>query len=153
MLRSLCKQYKAICIINDDVKLAKAIDADGVHLGKGDSTLRAAREALGEDAIIGISCYNNFSLAISAENNRADYVAFGAIFPSPTKPNAPVADLEIISQAKQQLSLPVCTIGGITESNIQQVIQHGADMTAVISGIFSSSDIRESTQNLTKHFA
>jgi thiamine-phosphate pyrophosphorylase len=103
-----------------------------------------------------------FILAIAAEKNSASYVAFGAIFPSPTKPNAPVAGLDIISQAKQTLSLPICTIGGINHKNIQQVIQHGADMAAVISEIFAAdhtdengtefSNIQKSTQNLQRYF-
>ena len=153
VLRLLCKQYRSICIINDDIELAKAVNADGVHLGKDDCSLIAAREALGEAAVIGVSCYNDLTLAISAQNNSADYAAFGAMFASATKPDAPVAGPGIIPQAKQQLAIPVCTIGGITQSNIQQLIQHGADMTAVISEIFSASDVKESTQNLNQHFA
>ncbi|RKZ65826.1 MAG: thiamine phosphate synthase [Gammaproteobacteria bacterium] len=151
-LRLLCKRYEALCIINDDIELAKAIDADGVHLGKDDSSIAQARKALGDDAIIGVSCYNDITIAIEAEKNTADYVAFGAIFSSSTKPDATVAGLDIISQAKRQLSIPVCTIGGITEDNLQQVVQHGADMSAVISSLFSSSDILQSANNLSKHF-
>lgn len=152
-LRSLCQQYQSLCIINDDIELAKAVNADGVHLGKDDSSIIEARQSLGDKAIIGISCYNDLSLAIEAEKNSADYVAFGAIFSSPTKPNAIVAGLDIISQAKRQLSIPVCTIGGITEKNIQQVVQHGADMSAVISSLFSANDIKKSAIILSKHFA
>ncbi len=157
-LRRLCEKYQTLCIINDDIELAKTVQAHGVHLGKNDASLIAAREILGNDAIIGVSCYNDLSLAVSAEKNGvADYVAFGAIFPSPTKPNAPVAGLEIISLAKQKLTLPICTIGGITRKNIQQVIQSGADMTAVISEVFSSNntesgDVKKSTQNLDHYF-
>jgi len=151
-LRLLCKRYEALCIINDDLELAKAIDADGVHLGKDDNSISQARETLGDDAIIGVSCYNDLTLAIDAEKNSADYVAFGAIFSSSTKPNATVAGLDIISQAKRQLSIPVCTIGGITKNNLQLVVQHGADMSAVISSLFSSSDILQSANSLSKHF-
>jgi thiamine-phosphate pyrophosphorylase len=151
-LRLLCKRYEALCIINDDIELAKAIDADGVHLGRGDSTIKKARKILGNDAIIGVSCYNDLTLAIDAEKNTADYVAFGAIFSSTTKPDATVAGLDIISQAKRQLSIPVCTIGGITKDNLQLVVQHGADMSAVISSLFSSSDILQSANRLSKHF-
>jgi len=151
-LRLLCNRYEALCIINDDLELAKAIDADGVHLGKDDNSISQARETLGDDAIIGVSCYNDLTLAIDAEKNSADYVAFGAIFSSSTKPNATVAGLDIISQAKRQLSIPVCTIGGITKNNLQLVVQHGADMSAVISSLFSSSDILQSANSLSKHF-
>lgn len=151
-LRSLCEQYQATCIINDDIELAKAVNADGVHLGKDDNSLSKARQILGDNAIIGISCYNNLSLAIEAEKNTADYVAFGAIFSSPTKPNATVAGLDIISSAKQQLSIPICTIGGITDENIQHVIKQGADMVAVISSLFSVLDIRYTAKNLSQYF-
>jgi thiamine-phosphate pyrophosphorylase len=151
-LRLLCKRYEALCIINDDIELAKAIDADGVHLGKDDNSISQARKTLGDGAIIGVSCYNDLTLAIDAEKNTADYVAFGAIFSSTTKPDAIVAGLDIISQAKRQLSIPVCTIGGITKDNLQLVVQHGADMSAVISSLFSSSDILQSANRLSKHF-
>ncbi len=152
LLRALCHQYHAICIINDDIELARAVNAHGVHLGKDDFSLRHARQVLGENAIIGVSCYNDLDRAIEAENYNANYVAFGAIFSSSTKPDAKVAGLEIIAQAKQQLSIPVCTIGGITQKNIQQVIQQGADMAAVISGIFSADDIKQSTTTLSEYF-
>lgn len=152
LVNSLCKQYQAAFIINDDVELARAVNADGVHLGKDDASLTQARQTLGDNAIIGVSCYNDLSLAIKAENNTADYVAFGAIFSSPTKPHANIAGLDIISQAKQQLSIPVCTIGGITHKNIQQVIQHGADMTAVISSLFSTNDIKHAAEELNRYF-
>ena len=151
-LRSLCELYQAIFLINDDIELAKAVNADGVHLGKDDISPTIARQVLGENAIIGISCYNNLERAIEAENNNADYVAFGAIFSSTTKSAANVAGLDIIAKAKQQLSIPVCTIGGITQENIQQVIQQGADMAAIISGIFSADDIKQSTTTLSQFF-
>ena len=149
---SLCRQYDAISIINDDIKLAQMVNADGVHLGKGDAALSEARQVLGKNAIIGISCYNDINLAISAEDNNADYVAFGAMFFSPTKPEAITATLALISEAKQRLSIPVCAIGGITENNILQLIQQGVDMTAVISGLFASDDIRNTADALNQHF-
>lgn len=152
-LQSLCQQYQSLCIINDDIELAQAVNADGVHLGKDDVALAQARQTLGDNAIIGVSCYNDLSLAIEAEENSANYVAFGAIFSSPTKPDAPCAGLDIITRAKQQLSIPVCSIGGITEKNIQQVIHNGCDMSAVISGIFAAKDIKTSARNLSKQFS
>jgi len=152
VLRALCEQYRAICIINDDLELAIEVNAHGIHLGKDDTSLKEARQMLGPDAIIGVSCYNDLSLALDAEKNSADYVAFGAFFSSPTKPHAAQAKLEIISQAKQQLTIPVCSIGGITEKNIGLVIQHGADMAAVISGLFSANDCKSAAQNLNRHF-
>lgn len=151
-LRSLCELYQAICIINDDIELSKAVKAHGVHLGRNDVSITRARQMLGENAIIGVSCYNDLSLAAEAEKNKADYIAFGAMFSSPTKPSAIVAGPDMISKAKQQLSIPICTIGGITEKNIKQVLQQGADMTAIISGIFSSDDIKNSAKKLSQYF-
>ena len=151
-LCTLCEQYQAVSIINDDIELTKAVNADGVHLGKADVSLTQARQILGDNAIIGISCYNDLTLAIEAEKNTANYVAFGAIFSSPTKPNANIAGLDIISKAKQQLSIPVCTIGGITNKNIQQIIQNGADMAAVINSLFSVDDIKHTAKELSGHF-
>ncbi len=152
LLSSLCKQYQAICIINDDIELAKSVNAHGVHLGKDDASISNARQLLGENAIIGISCYNNIELAITAEKNAASYVAFGAMFSSPTKPDAIGAGPEIISTAKQQLATPVCAIGGITDKNIKQLIQQGTDMAAVISGLFAADDIKSTANLLSRHF-
>ncbi len=152
LLCKLGEKYQAICLINDDVELAKAVNAQGVHLGRDDISLTQARQTLGENAIIGISCYNDLNLAIAAEKATASYVAFGAIFPSPTKPNAIVAGLNIILKAKQQLAIPICSIGGITDDNIHQVIQNGSDMVAVISSLFSSQNIPHSAKKLSNHF-
>lgn len=153
LLRSLCTQYQATCIINDDIELAKAVAADGVHLGRNDVSISQARQLLGDDCIIGISCYDDIALALSAEKNKADYVAFGAMFSSPTKPEAMKASPQLISKAREQLSIPVCAIGGITEDNIQQLISHKTDMAAVISTLFASDDIRQTATNLSRHFA
>lgn len=152
-LTRLCQQYSAIAIINDDIELAKAVNADGVHLGKDDVSLNQARKRLGDKAIIGVSCYNDLPAAIKAEQNTADYVAFGAMFSSSTKPEAVVAGPAIISQAKQQLSIPVCCIGGIALNNVAQLIQQGADMAAVISELFSANNIQHTTKQLSQHFS
>lgn len=151
-LRQLCQKYHALCIINDDIELAKSVNAHGVHLGKHDASPVAAREILGDEAIIGVSCYNNINLATNAEKNDADYVAFGAMFSSPTKPDAVIADQNILSQAKEKISLPICVIGGINENNVFQLVQQGADMTAVISCIFSSDNIVKATRSLQEKF-
>ena len=152
-LRQLCKRYGATCIINDDIELAKAVKADGVHLGQDDTELAHARQSLGDKAIIGISCYNDIELALTAERNSADYVAFGTMFSSPTKPDAVTAGPDIISQAKKQLSVPVCAIGGITEENIYQLVQHQGDMAAVISSLFAADDIKHRARLLSQHFS
>jgi len=157
VLRSLCKQYKAVCLINDDIELARVVNADGVHLGKDDASIARARQLLGASTIIGVSCYNDLNLAVRAEKNTADYVAFGALFPSPTKPDALVAGLDMLATARQQLAIPVCGIGGITDDNIQQVIQSGANMIAVISSLFSARNIKPSiikkmAESMNQHF-
>jgi thiamine-phosphate pyrophosphorylase len=148
----LCNQYQAVAIINDDIKLAKAVNADGVHLGKDDTSVSKARQLLGDNTIIGVSCYNNVSLAVTAEQNSADYVAFGAMFASSTKPEAVIAGPDIIAKAKQRLSIPVCCIGGVTVSNIHQLVQQGADMAAVISDLFASSNIQHTAKQFSQHF-
>jgi thiamine-phosphate pyrophosphorylase len=152
-LNALCKQYQAVCIINDDIELTKAVNADGVHLGKDDALISQARQQLGKNAIIGISCYNDLKLAIAAEKNSADYVAFGAMFSSPTKPDAVIAGPDIISRAKKQLSVPVCAIGGITDKNIHQLVQQQSDMAAVISSLFAADDIKQRAKLLSQHFS
>lgn len=152
LLRTLCTQYHTTCIINDDIELALAVHADGVHLGRDDVSITQARQILGENSIIGISCYNNLDLARIAEKNQANYVAFGAMFSSPTKPEASDASPLLIASAKKQLSIPVCAIGGITEDNITQVINHGADMAAVISCLFASNNIKNTASVLSQHF-
>lgn len=151
-LRSLCTQYHALCIINDDVELATKVNADGVHLGKDDVDLSEARKKLGNDKIIGISCYNNIGLALAAQENSADYVAFGTMFSSPTKPDAICATPDIITRAKEQISIPICAIGGINEKNIPQLSKNHADMAAVISSLFSSNDIEHAARKLSKLF-
>jgi len=148
-LRTLCKKYNALLIINDDIKLAQLVKADGVHLGKDDSSISTARKILGESAIIGISCYNQISLAIEAENKGANYVAFGAIFSSTTKPDAQNTSLQLLAEAKQQLNIPLCAIGGINSNNAKQVFDAGADMVAVINGIFAQAKVKEISQQIS----
>jgi thiamine-phosphate pyrophosphorylase len=140
-LRALCRTHNALFIINDDVALAKTVQADGVHVGKDDAALAAAREYLGAAALIGVSCYNRLELAQQAVQQGADYIAFGSFFPSPTKPHAPRATLELLQAARRQFSLPLCAIGGITLENAPDLLDNGADMLAVISDVFNSPDI------------
>lgn len=139
-LLALCHEHDALLIINDDATLAKAIGADGVHVGKQDNDIASVRATVGGDAVIGISCYNQLPLAITAQNAGADYVAFGRFFPSLTKPDAVQADIALLGEAKQSLRIPVVAIGGITPENGGTLIQAGADMLAVINGIFGAPD-------------
>ncbi len=141
-LRSLCHTHGALLIINDDVQLAADCGADGVHLGKDDSAIQTARQLLGPSAIIGVSCYNDLTRAHAAQSAGADYLAFGSFYPSAIKPQAPRATLELLRQARQELRLPLCAIGGITADNAAPLLAAGADMLAVISDVFAADDIK-----------
>lgn len=147
---NLCEKFGAKFIVNDDVKFAKKIGAKAVHLGKDDESIKEAFEILGKDAYVGVSCYNDISLAINAAKNGASYAAFGSVFTSPTKPNAPKCDLEIVKEAKQILNLPVCVIGGINETNIGSLSHIKPDLIAVISAIYKDGNIKENIKNLQK---
>jgi len=150
LCKQLCDQHDAVFIINDDIGLCKQVGADGVHLGRDDDAFLIARESLGDEAIIGISCYDDMQRAIDAQKQGADYVAFGTMFSSPTKPHAPCAGPEMIGQAKNNnLHLPVCGIGGITLDNATLAIEKGADMIAVISTLFASKDIEGNARKLS----
>jgi thiamine-phosphate pyrophosphorylase len=155
MLR-ICRDAGARLIINDDVWLAVEIGADGAHLGRGDApggSLAAAREALGPKRILGVSCYNELALAEEAAAAGADYVAFGSMFPSRTKPNAVRAPLQLLGEAKRRLGLPVAAIGGITLENAPQLLAAGADMLAVVSDLFDAMDIRARAEAYQQLFA
>lgn len=145
-LRRLTGSYQALLIVNDDAELAKTIHADGVHLGKDDRGISEAVSFLGADKIIGASCYNEFDNALRAEEEGAAYIAFGSFFTSPTKPSAPLADIGLIARAKQEMNIPVCAIGGITPENARPLLDAGADMIAVISGIFGTPSPAESVR-------
>lgn len=147
---NLCEKFGAKFIVNDDVKFAKKIGAKAVHLGKDDENIKEAFEILGKDAYVGVSCYNDIGLAINAAKNGASYVAFGSVFTSPTKPNAPKCDLEVVRETKQILNLPVCVIGGINETNIGSLSLAKPDLIAVISAIYKDDNIKENIKNLQK---
>lgn len=151
-LVTLCKAYRVPLIVNDDIELAAHAGADGVHLGEHDATLAFARERLGDEAIIGISCYDSIARAHEAVEQGADYVAFGAIFPSSTKPAARRAGLDILRRAQRGIPVPVCAIGGIDHRNAAEAAQAGADMIAVIAALFGGGDIRENARELRRAF-
>jgi thiamine-phosphate pyrophosphorylase len=141
-LLKLCADFNCPLIINDDPYLAAEIGAHGVHLGQSDRQIALARKLLGPDAIIGITCHDSLTLAKKAQQAGANYLAFGAFYPSTSKPLAKPAPLSILSQAKQACGLPVVAIGGITKFNAEALIEAGADMLAVINSIFTSDDIQ-----------
>ncbi len=151
-LLDLCRKYSALFIINDDVDLAAATGADGVHLGRDDQDITSARNELRDEAIIGVSCYNRLELALAAQKAGASYVAFGRFFPSSTKPHAVQAEIELLREAKQKLHIPIVAIGGITPENGASLIAAGADMLAVIQGLFGQKDIRAAAEQFNKLF-
>ena len=148
----LCRQYNVPLIINDSVKLCLTLGADGVHLGADDGNLREVRARIGDDKIFGASCYNRFDLALIAQQAGTNYVAFGACFASRTKPNAPVASLDLFARAKKELNIPAVAIGGITLQNAAQAIQAGANAVAVINAIFNTNDVKLSSQQFSLLF-
>lgn len=139
-LLRLCRKNKVPLIINDDIELAREVGADGVHLGAEDAGLRAARLRLGADAIIGISCYNSMELARKAMRAGANYIALGAFFDTSTKTGTVRAPLALLQEARQNLRLPIVAIGGISVSNGAELVNAGADLLAVISGVFGNDD-------------
>ena len=140
-LRMLCRRFNAVFIVNDDLDLALAVDADGVHLGGNDGDLAAARQLLGPDKLLGASCYANFDLACAAVEAGADYVAFGAVYPSSTKPHAVRAPLSLFGRCRDELGIPSCAIGGLNLDNAPALVAAGADMLAVITNLFEAPDI------------
>ena len=139
-LQRLCRAAGVPFIINDDLALALEIDADGAHLGRDDGPPAAARTALGTQRILGLTCYSDWSRATEGAEVGADYIAFGAMFPSTTKPNAPPAPFAMVTRARRELGLPVAAIGGITLANAPQVLAAGADLLAVVSDVFGAED-------------
>ncbi|HLF66734.1 MAG TPA: thiamine phosphate synthase [Gammaproteobacteria bacterium] len=148
-LRELCDTHQALLIINDDPALAFECQADGVHLGQSDAHIAAARQQLGDNAIIGVTCHDRLDLALQAAKLGADYLSFGRFFPSDTKPSAPPADLSILTRAKATLTLPIAAIGGITLEHIPALLAAGADLIAICAGVFSHADITQQTQKIT----
>ena len=151
-LLGLCREFGAPLIVNDDLGLALEIGADGAHLGREDGDLAAARAALGPGRLLGVSCYDAMERAREAKRNGADYVAFGSFFASPTKPAAVRAPLALPAQARAELGLPVCAIGGITLQNAPQLLAAGVDLLAVITDLFEAPDIRARAAAFTSLF-
>ena len=138
-LRETCADARVPFIVNDDARLAQELDADGVHLGEHDGGIAGARALLGENAIIGVSCYDDLERARTLTAQGADYLAFGAFFPSPTKPHARRASLDLLRDSAV-FGLPRVAIGGITPDNAGPLVAAGADLLAVISGVFDAPD-------------
>ncbi len=151
-LVTLCNTHQVPCIINDDIELAKEVNADGVHIGADDGSIDEARNHLGHEALIGVSCYNSIELAQAAETGGADYVAFGSFYSSSTKPQAVSAGLKLLQDATKQIKIPVVAIGGITPENGAALINAGADMLAVINAEFGQPNIRKASKQFADLF-
>lgn len=147
----LCRAHGALCLINDDIDLAQQVHAHGVHVGREDAGIAAAREVLGARAIIGASCYDQLERAHAAVDASADYVAFGSFHPSRTKPHATRASVELL-EAARSLPVPVVAIGGIDAGNASRLIAHGADAIAVISALFDVDDSQSAARAFVRLF-
>ncbi|AAN70352.1 MULTISPECIES: thiamine phosphate synthase [Pseudomonas] len=144
-LMKLCERYGTQLLINDDAELAARLGV-GVHLGQTDGPLTPARALLGRQAIIGSTCHASLELAAQAASEGASYVAFGRFFNSVTKPGAPAANVGLLEQARAQVKLPIAVIGGITLDNAAPLVAHGADLLAVIHGLFGADSAQEVTR-------
>ncbi len=148
-LATLCRAAGAAFIVNDELALALELGADGAHLGADDGDLAEARRRLGQDKLLGASCYNRIELAEAAARAGVDYLAFGSVFSSGTKPGAVRAPLTIFAEARR-FALPLVAIGGITPQNAAQVFAAGADAVAVSSAVFDAADIVASAAGFTR---
>lgn len=151
-LLTLCHRFDVPLIINDSLRLADLIGADGVHLGRDDGTVREARIILGHDHIIGVSCYQSLPLALAAQEAGADYVAFGRFFPSGTKPGAQRVEIDLLYRAAHVIHRPIVAIGGITPDNAAQLIDAGADAVAVVGALFDSAQIEDTARQFVDLF-
>jgi thiamine-phosphate pyrophosphorylase len=149
-LAALCRKAGVPLIVNDDLALALELDADGLHLGADDGDLAEARKRLGPGRLLGASCYDRLDLAQAAVEAGADYLAFGSVFLSATKPGAVRAPLSIFAEARRTTNLPLVAIGGISLHNAPQVFAAGADAVAVISDVFDAADIAGRAAGFTR---
>ena len=152
LLLDTCRARQVPLIVNDDPALAAGVGADGVHVGRDDGGVRAARRAVGDRCIVGASCYDRLDLARAAVDEGATYVAFGSFFPSPTKPHAVPAPMGLLSAARERLGVPVVAIGGITAHNGATLIEAGACFLAAIDGVFGGDDVEQATRGYAALF-
>ncbi|MSR15293.1 MAG: thiamine phosphate synthase [Gammaproteobacteria bacterium] len=151
--QALCRESKTPFIVNDDIELALACAADGVHLGQHDPDYRSLVSSKHRSLRVGISCYNSLERARDGAAAGVDYVAFGSFFPSSTKPNAVIAKPELLSAAKREFELPIVAIGGITPQNAVALLDAGADLLAVVQGVFTSPDVAATMTEFNQLFA
>ncbi|MCH7518764.1 MAG: thiamine phosphate synthase [Candidatus Dadabacteria bacterium] len=148
-LLKLTRRYDVPLIINDSPELAKEIGADGVHLGGDDTSIKNARAILGDEVIIGVSCYNQIERGLNAVQNGADYVAFGTPYYTPTKPEREPTSIEVLKEAVYVINqIPIFAIGGITKENASEILGTGVDGIAVITSVFGSPDPENAAREL-----
>lgn len=152
-LSELCHTHQIPLIVNDDYTLLQSVSVQGIHLGKEDAQVAQVKDLFGDRFLIGVSCYNQFSLAQRALNEGAHYIALGSFFSSQTKPHAVAASIELLRQATSQLHCPIVAIGGITPENGAQLIAAGADCLAVIHGVFGQPDVAEAARRYARLFS
>ncbi len=151
-LHALCREYGALFVVNDDAALAAKIAAPALHVGREDAPLAELRRHFGGSLCIGVSCYDDLERAERAQAEGADYVAFGAFFPSPSKPDTCRAPLHLLREARRRLQVPVVAIGGIRADNGADLVAAGADALAVISALFGSADVAAAMRRLQALF-
>ncbi|WP_428333912.1 thiamine phosphate synthase [Novosphingobium sp.] len=139
-LQAICAQHDVAFIVNDSISLAKRLGADGVHLGQDDGEVADARQRLGKEAQIGVACKDSRHLAMEAGEAGADYVSFGAFYPSTTKVTTVQADIELLSWWSNLFEIPVVAIGGITPANCAPLVAAGADFLAVCNGVWGGDE-------------
>ena len=152
-LLEITRKYGVPLIINDYVDIACEIDSDGVHLGENDPDIKFARRKMGDDKIIGVSCYNDIERGQYAVENGADYIVFGTPYYTPTKPDREPTSLEILIEANKRFTeTPVFAIGGITENNAQEILDTGVDGIAAITSIFGNGSPEKNAEKLSGFF-
>ena len=153
LLLDVCRVRRVPLIVNDDPALAAGIGADGVHVGRDDGGVRAARRIVGDRCTVGVSCYDRLDLALAAAGEGATYVAFGSFFASPTKPHAAPAPIRLLSAAREKLDVPIVAIGGITAKNGEALIEAGAGFLAAIDGVFGGDDVEHAARDYAALFS
>lgn len=152
-LSELCRAARVPLIINDDLALAMESGADGVHLGRDEMHLLETAVSTSPRLLVGVSCYNDLARAREAIARGADYIAFGSLYPSQTKPTATRCELSVLRTARADLAVPIVAIGGITTENAGAVIEAGADYLAAISSVFDAGDIAQTVRRYAELFA
>ena len=151
-LQALCHHYQVPFIINDDYELCGILNADGIHLGKDDITIEEVRDRLGNDIIVGISCYNDFERVNEMMTTNCDYIALGACFPTNTKPNAPHASLNFLENVVEISIKPVVAIGGINLDNCLPIINSGVNAIAMINALYSTDKVSDKILEIKRKF-